>query len=312
MRIGTRGRLVATATAGVLACVALLSGGTAAAANTSVCNGKAAVKDRDVLRIGPGTGSSCAAEVILADALPSVPRAITPVEWDGDYNEPIQSYDNNFLATFGSQLMNVHVQTTHNIVTGENGHSTSLTPLGLGGWQGIRRLVPAFPVKAGAPVMLYGVHDNGRLYRYTKTYNFTILNYQVRSAGSQAGFGSVKGLVSVGSTASTDYLLCNTTAGTLTLITVPRTTMLAAKTSPVRTRTWQGFDSLIYTGVGVNHSLVNELVGVNVTGQWTRYTMDSSTRGAATRITHTDTLDGSAAGLKAVLSYPAGTFRDGS
>ncbi|MDQ1537616.1 MAG: hypothetical protein QOE58_2009, partial [Actinomycetota bacterium] len=255
---------------------------------------------------------SCAAEVILADALPSIPRAITPVEWDGDYNEPIQSYDNNFLATLGSQLIKVHVQTTHNIVTGENGHSTGLAPLGSGGWQGVRRLVPAFPVRDGVPVMLYGVHDNGLLYRYTYAYNSTIQNWQVRSAGSQAGFGSVKGLVSVGGTASTDYLLCNTTTGTLTLIAVPRTTVLAAKISAVRTSTWQGFDSLIYTSAGVNQSPVNELVGVSPSGQWTRYTMDSPTRGAATRITHTDTLDGSAAGPKAVLSYPAGAFRAGS
>lgn len=87
---------------------------------------------------------------------------------------------------------------------------------------------------------VYALRDDGLLFRWN------INMYGVwRPAGSAAGFSSVKSFTLISKNYSYDTFLANTRGGALYTIRIPTTATLKPVVTMVRSRTWQGFETLI-------------------------------------------------------------------
>ncbi|WP_350279502.1 hypothetical protein [Kribbella sp. HUAS MG21] len=95
----------------------------------------------------------------------------------------------------------------------------------------------------------YALRDDGVLFRWT------IDNGTWRAAGSYAGYAAVKSMALIAKTPTYDTFLANTHGGALYTIRIPDDTAKPVVT-PVRTRTWQGFETLAATGCGRNSTLL--------------------------------------------------------
>ena len=212
----------------------------------------------------PPAGDTCLSTVSFPSAFTAPPRTITTVDMDAT----VGYRTSTLWATYGDTLHRLVLKTSWE--TGTDVRTVKDTPHGLG-WQGIRLLAAS-----EWNGYLYGVHDNGRLYRYTATAGV------VRSAGSQPGFGGVRTLTLIGEYADRDVLLVTLATGQLSVVRVPRTTTLSATSSQIRSRSWQGFEAIIFQDPG-RAGQPNRLFALNATShRWYTYTMADATRGLAT------------------------------
>ncbi|NIK54999.1 hypothetical protein [Kribbella shirazensis] len=95
----------------------------------------------------------------------------------------------------------------------------------------------------------YALRNDGLLFRWT------IDNGTWRAAGSYAGYAAVKSMALIAKTPTYDTFLANTRGGALYTIRIPVGSAKPVVT-PVRTRTWQGFETLSAMGCGRNSTLL--------------------------------------------------------
>jgi len=123
-----------------------------------------------------------------------------------------------------------------------------------GGWSPFRSLEVSV-YQAPYPSTLhretaYALRDDGRLYRWT------ISNGAWRAAGSYAGFAAVKSMTLIAKTPTYETFLANTRGGALYTIRMPVSASSKPVVTPVRTRTWQGFETLSAAACGKNGTLL--------------------------------------------------------
>lgn len=86
---------------------------------------------------------------------------------------------------------------------------------------------------------MYALRKDGVLFRWQ------ITSKGWRSTGSYPGFSAVKTMAVISKTPTYDTFLANTRGGALYTIRIPTTVPMKPIVTRVRTRTWQGFESLI-------------------------------------------------------------------
>ena len=122
---------------------------------------------------------------------------------------------------------------------------------------------------------VYALRDDGLLLRWK------IDMYGVwRAAGSAAGFTSVKSMALISKNYSFDTFLANTRGGALYTIRIPTTTALKPVVTMVRSKTWQGFETL----VAASCSLGELVVGIDKDTQSAYLYAIGHANGAATPI----------------------------
>ncbi|WP_237744986.1 hypothetical protein [Kribbella catacumbae] len=98
---------------------------------------------------------------------------------------------------------------------------------------------------------VYALRDDGLLFRWN------IDMYGVwRAAGSAAGFSSVKSLALISKNYSFDTFLANTRGGALYTIRIPTTAALKPVVTMVRSKTWQGFETLVAASCSLGELVV--------------------------------------------------------
>jgi hypothetical protein len=115
-----------------------------------------------------------------------------------------------------------------------------------GGWDRFAGLTSSRPVAsepATATQRLYGLRDDGTLYRWT------ITGTAYRSA-SYPGFAGVKAMTLLSRTSTYDTLLMTMRNGALYTVHIPLTTPMRPVLKVVRSSTWQGFETLMASRCG--------------------------------------------------------------
>jgi hypothetical protein len=114
-----------------------------------------------------------------------------------------------------------------------------------GGWSTFTALeVAHFDEATGRHEMAYGLRGDGTLLRWN------LSSGGWRSAGSATGFSAVKSMALIAKTPTYDTFLANTHGGALYTIKLPVTPTMKPVVTPVRTSTWQGFETLVATQCG--------------------------------------------------------------
>jgi hypothetical protein len=98
--------------------------------------------------------------------------------------------------------------------------------------------------------VLYGLRNDGVLFRWNQ------VRGGLRASGSYPGFASVKSMALIAKTPTYDTFLANTRGGALYTIRIPLTSPMKPIVTPVRTRTWQGFETLWAMACGKNGTLL--------------------------------------------------------
>ncbi|MET9269747.1 hypothetical protein [Kribbella sp. NPDC003557] len=122
-----------------------------------------------------------------------------------------------------------------------------------GGWSGFRALEVSqyqepYPGKVHREAA-YALRNDGTLLRWR------IDNGTWRAAGSYACFAAVKSMTLIAKTTTYDTFLANTRGGALYTIRIPAGTAKPIVT-PIRTRTWQTFETLSAASCGRNSTLL--------------------------------------------------------
>ncbi len=124
-----------------------------------------------------------------------------------------------------------------------------------GGWGNFTMVEEAEyqgPTEAGiSRWTVYGLRNDGVLFRWTVSSKGVW-----RSAGSTPGFSAVKSMSLISKTATYDTFVANTRGGALYTIHIPTSSPMKPVVKQVRTRTWQGFETLITQQCGVYGSLL--------------------------------------------------------
>jgi hypothetical protein len=133
--------------------------------------------------------------------------------------------------------------------------SKQLTRIG-GGWDQFHTLTRSR--SADGPERAYAVRNDGTLFRW----NVGEANGKPvwRAAGSAPGFAAVKTVALLSRTSTYDTLLATTRGGALYTIHLPLTSPLKPVVKQVRSRTWQGFETLLTSRCGQYGTL---LLGVD-------------------------------------------------
>ncbi len=84
----------------------------------------------------------------------------------------------------------------------------------------------------------YGLRNDGTLFRWRQDNGW-------RADGSYPGFAAVRTMTLISQTRTYDTFLANTRSGALYTIRIPISSPMKPIVKPVRTRTWQGFESLV-------------------------------------------------------------------
>lgn len=124
----------------------------------------------------------------------------------------------------------------------------TLTRIG-GGWSNFTQLERAtFDKPVGSGIVprteLYALRKDGVLFRWHHT------SAGWRATGSYPGFAAVKSMAVISKTQTYDTFIANTRGGALYTIRIPTTSPMKPIVKPVRTRTWQGFETLIAEACG--------------------------------------------------------------
>jgi hypothetical protein len=98
---------------------------------------------------------------------------------------------------------------------------------------------------------VYGLRNDGVLFRWTVNSKGVW-----RAAGSYPGFAAVKSMSLISKAATYDTFVANTRGGALYTIHIPTSSPMKPVVKPVRTRTWQGFETLLTQQCGVYGSLL--------------------------------------------------------
>ncbi|GAA3120916.1 hypothetical protein JOF29_006569 [Kribbella aluminosa] len=146
------------------------------------------------------------------------------------------------------------------------------------GWTSFKALATSnFSVAAPRHAYLYGLNNNGSLYRYQ------IVGAGFRSLGPIPGFKGFKTMTVISETATYDTLLMTTNAGALWTAHIP----VAAGAKPVmkliRSSGWSAYESLVVQGCGTRGGSL--LVAVDNDTQSGYQFALSKANGAATAIT---------------------------
>ncbi|GAA1107519.1 hypothetical protein GCM10009630_00460 [Kribbella jejuensis] len=119
-----------------------------------------------------------------------------------------------------------------------------------GGWGNFTMVEEAEyqgPTQAGiSRWTVYGLRNDGVLFRWTVSSKGVW-----RSAGSAAGFAAVKSMALVSKAATYDTFVANTRGGALYTIHIPTSSPMKPVVKQVRSRTWQGFETLLTQKCGV-------------------------------------------------------------
>ncbi|WP_460664731.1 hypothetical protein [Kribbella swartbergensis] len=115
-----------------------------------------------------------------------------------------------------------------------------LTRIG-GGWSNFSLIEWA---SYGSRTEFYGLRKDGVLFRWR------IANGSWRATGSYPGFGAVKTMALISKQPTYDTFLANTHGGALYTVRIPVATPMKPVVKQVRTRTWQGLESLIAAKCG--------------------------------------------------------------
>ena len=89
----------------------------------------------------------------------------------------------------------------------------------------------------------YALRSDGVLFRWNTDGGW-------KSTGSYPGFGAVKTMTLIAKTRTYDTFLANTRGGALYTIRIPSSSPMKPSVKQVRTRTWQGFETLSSMGCG--------------------------------------------------------------
>lgn len=118
-----------------------------------------------------------------------------------------------------------------------------------GGWDRFTQIEESDAAFVSKPhSYLYGLRDDGVLFRWD-TNGF-------RSLGSYPGFAAVKTMAIISETGTYDTLLATTRGGALYTIRIPLTSPMKPIVKPVRTSTWQGFESIVAYKCGKQGTLL--------------------------------------------------------
>ncbi|HWD80995.1 MAG TPA: hypothetical protein VG497_19010 [Kribbella sp.] len=93
---------------------------------------------------------------------------------------------------------------------------------------------------------VYGLRSDGVLFRWSVSSKGVW-----RSTGSTPGFSSVKSMALVSKSATYDTFVANTRGGALYTIHIPTSSPMKPVVKQVRSRTWQGFETLLTQKCGV-------------------------------------------------------------
>jgi hypothetical protein len=119
-----------------------------------------------------------------------------------------------------------------------------------GGWGNFTMVEEAEyqgPTQAGISRWnVYGLRSDGVLFRWSVSSKGVW-----RSTGSASGFSSVKSMTLISKSATYDTFLANTRSGALYTIHIPLSAPMKPVVKQVRTRTWQGFETLLAQKCGV-------------------------------------------------------------
>jgi hypothetical protein len=113
-----------------------------------------------------------------------------------------------------------------------------------GGWSNFTQLERAvFDKPVGSGIVpraeLYALRKDGVLFRWHHT------DAGWRSTGSYPGFAAVKSMAVISKTQTYDTFIANTHGGALYTIRIPTSSPMKPIVRQVRTRTWQGFETLV-------------------------------------------------------------------
>jgi hypothetical protein len=131
--------------------------------------------------------------------------------------------------------------------TGDEIFSSSLTRVG-GGWDkfvAFDESVYLAPDDTFFRTNEYGLRNDGVLFRWALDTNGVW-----HSAGSYAGFASVKSMALISKTRTYDTFLANLKGGSLYTIHIPTSSPLKPVVKPVRSSTWSGFESMVAAKCG--------------------------------------------------------------
>ncbi|SEE22748.1 hypothetical protein [Jiangella alba] len=255
-------RLIATALVLTLAAAGLAAAGPAAAAAAGApidCPVNMASVDTDghyrAIRVSGSTGRApSVTDYGAVTGLTSI-RSLATGSLDADVSTPEESYrETTHLGTGTNVIFQLVARAD---ATGSRATAQNLASR----WGGFRRTVLASSLMPHQ--YLYGLHDNGSLYRYRVTYGDGS-RPTLASAGHLPGFGTVRDITLIGRTSQYDALLANTTTGRLILVKIPVTTTMTATTTTIRSRTWQGFDHLaVGSCTDPAGGVVTTLIGTN-------------------------------------------------
>ena len=96
----------------------------------------------------------------------------------------------------------------------------------------------------------YGLRNDGTLFRWQ------VNGLTWRRTGSASGFAAVKTMALISKTRTYDTFLANTRGGALYTVRIPTTAPMRPVVKPVRTKTWQVFESLLAVKCGVSGTLL--------------------------------------------------------
>ncbi|WP_433164748.1 hypothetical protein [Kribbella sp. CA-247076] len=114
------------------------------------------------------------------------------------------------------------------------------------GWSNFS-LIEVAPYNSGAVAPrteLYGLRKDGLLFRWH------LVDNGWRSTGSYPGFSAVKTMTLISKQPTYDTFLANTRGGALYTVRIPVTSPMKPVVNPVRTKTWQVFETLTATKCG--------------------------------------------------------------
>ena len=123
-----------------------------------------------------------------------------------------------------------------------------------GGWSNFKAVEEAeyVPVQHGPTLRNseYALRNDGTLFRWRED------SSGWHRTGSAGGFASVKAMALISKTRTYDTFLVNTRGGALYTVRIPTTSPMKPVVKPVRTRTWQVFETLLAVKCGLSGTLL--------------------------------------------------------
>jgi hypothetical protein len=123
-----------------------------------------------------------------------------------------------------------------------------------GGWSNFRWIEESVHRQEGPGdydrTLLYAQSTDGLVHRWIGEGNAW------RNTGVVGGLSTVKSMTLISRTPTYETFLANTRSGTLVTVTWPTKAWTGARSSTVRSSTWQGFEQLIATKCGANGTLL--------------------------------------------------------